>query len=152
MPIAAGGLRFIEWLAVFSMAGCAPMMAQPLAPYRVVGNEIREPLGERRGDPARGLRVMDSRDGNCVLCHAVPGSGQRLMGDVGPSLEGIGRRLSAPQLRLRIVDSTRINPQSVMPAYYRIDGLNRVAPAYRGKPILTAQQIEDVVAYLAMLR
>ena len=74
------------------------------------------------------------------------------MGNIGPPLAGVGKRLNASQLRLRLVDSTRINPQSVMPAYYRTEGLNQVASAYRGKPLLTVQQIEDVIVYLQTLR
>ena len=70
------------------------------------------------------------------------------MGNVGPPLAGVGARLSAGELRLRVVDSTRVNPDSVMPPYHRTDGLNRVAVLYRGEPVLNAQQVEDVVAYL----
>ena len=92
------------------------------------------------------------RESNCLLCHTVPDPGGRAMGDIGPPLAGVGGRLSAGQLRLRIVDSTRINPQTPMPAYYRVDGLNGVAAAFRGKPILSAQEVEDVVAYLVTLR
>lgn len=95
---------------------------------------------------------MAGREANCLLCHAVPETGIRFMGDIAPPLSGIGSRLSAGQLRLRIVDQSRLNADTVMPSYYRIEGLVRVAPAYRGKPVLTAQQIEDVVAYLQTLK
>lgn len=74
------------------------------------------------------------------------------MGDIAPSLSGVGARLSDGQLRLRIVDQSRLNPDTVMPSYYKTDGLVRVAPTYRGKPVLTVQQIEDVVAYLKTLK
>jgi len=87
-----------------------------------------------------------------VLCHAIPGIGIPFAGNVGPSLEGIATRLSPAQLRLRVVDEMRINPQTVMPSYYRVTGLELVARAYQGKPILTASQVEDVVAYLATLQ
>ena len=82
----------------------------------------------------------------------VPGIGKRVMGDLGPPLSGVGARLSAGQLRLRIVDTQRLNPQTIMPSYYRIDGLNQVGAAWRGKPVLTAQEVEDTVAYLLTLR
>lgn len=95
---------------------------------------------------------MAGRDANCLLCHAVPETGERFMGNVGPPLSGVGGRLSAAQLRLRIVDQSRLNRDTVMPSYYRVSGLTRVAAAYRGKPVLTAQQIEDVIAYLQTLR
>jgi sulfur-oxidizing protein SoxX len=86
------------------------------------------------------------------LCHTGPAAGATPLGNIGPPLAGVGKRLNASQLRLRLVDSTRINPQSVMPAYYRTEGLNQVASAYRGKPLLTVQQIEDVIVYLQTLR
>ena len=74
------------------------------------------------------------------------------MGNLAPSLAGVGSRMTAGQLRLRMIDSTRINSATIMPAYYRIEGLNQVALAYRGKPVLSAGQIEDVVAYLRQLK
>ena len=95
---------------------------------------------------------MSGRDANCLLCHAAPETGARFMGNLAPPLSGIGGKLSAGQLRLRVVDQPRLNRESIMPAYYRIDGLTRVDPAYRGKPVLAAQQIEDIVAYLLTLK
>ena len=120
--------------------------------YAVSGDAIPEPLTAMPGDPARGLEVVTGRDANCLLCHAIPETGQRFMGNVAPPLSGVGSRLTAGQLRLRVVDPTRINPQVAMPAYYRTHGLDAVMQQYRGKPVLTAQQIEDVVAYLSTLR
>ena len=136
-------------------AGCSSaVLAQgALVAYRIEGGEIRAPLTREPGDAARGREAVLSRDaGNCLLCHAVPDAGEVASGNIGPPLAGVGQRLSAAQLRLRLVDSTRINPNSVMPAYYRTKGLNQVAAAYRGKPLLTAQQIEDVIVYLLTLR
>jgi sulfur-oxidizing protein SoxX len=75
-----------------------------------------------------------------------------MQGTLAPDLKGAGARASEGQLRLRIVDASRLNPDTIMPTYYRTDGLARVAPLFRGKPILTAEQIEDVVAFLATLR
>jgi sulfur-oxidizing protein SoxX len=121
-------------------------------PYRVEGDAIPGPLVPAPGDAARGREVLLGRDGNCLLCHAVPESGGRFMGNLALPLSGIGARLSAGQLRLRIVDSMRLNPQTIMPSYYRVDGLNKVAAAWRGKPVLTAQQVEDTIAYLLTLR
>ena len=86
----------------------------------------------------------------CVLCHAI--AGEAVSGNIGPPLAGVGARLSVAQLRLRIVDSARVNPQTPMPAYYRTEDLTQVASAYRGKPVLNAQEVEDVVAWLATLR
>lgn len=134
--------------------GCtAPPAAEPLPAYAVTGDAIVQPLTSAMpGDPANGRRIIAGRDANCLLCHAVPETGERFMGNIGPQLSGIGGRLDAAQLRLRIVDQSRLNRDTVMPSYYRVDGLNRVAEAWRGKPILTAQQVEDVIAYLQTLR
>ena len=103
--------------------------------------------------PARGREIAFGRDrGNCPVCHVLPAPDERLHGDVGPSLKGVAGRLSEGQMRLRLVDGRRLNPASLMPSYYRLDGLKRVATAYAGKPVLTAQEIEDVLAYLMTLR
>ena len=90
--------------------------------------------------------------GLCLLCHSGPFPEERFQGDLAPDLSGVGARLSAGQIRLRIVDSSRVNPNTIMPAYFRTEGLQRVPPAHRGKTVLTAQQIEDVVAFLATLK
>lgn len=122
----------------------------------VVGDAIPAPLTGANayvGDPARGRAlVMNRQVGLCLLCHSGPFPEERFQGDLAPDLKGIGGRLSAGQLRLRIVDSSRVNAATIMPAYYRIEGLTRVAPAFRGKPVLSAEQIEDVVAFLTTLR
>ena len=95
---------------------------------------------------------MVKRENTCLLCHSGPFPEERFQGNLSPDLRGTGARWSVGQLRLRMVDATRLNPATIMPSFYRVDGLNRVAPAWRGKPILTAEQIEDVVAYLQTLR
>lgn len=145
-------MRRVAGLAVAAvMAACAAAAVQALPAYRVDGDAIRERLAEA-GDAARGKQVVVSRDSNCLLCHSVPDAGARIMGNLGPPLAGVGARLSEAQLRLRIVDSLRLNPETIMPSYYRMDGLNQVGEAWRGKPVLTAQQVEDTVAYLLTLR
>lgn len=118
----------------------------------VVGDAIPSPLTPAAGDAARGKTiVLDRANGNCLICHRLPVPGELFQGEIGPDLGGVGQRLSAGQLRLRLVDQTRINPATVMPPYYRVAGLERVDPRYRGKPALKAEEIEDVVAYLATL-
>ena len=105
------------------------------------------------GDPGRGGAIVVNRQvGLCLLCHSGPFPEERFQGDLAPDLTGVGRRLSAGQLRLWIVDPTRVNPATIMPAYRRTEGLTRVAPAFRGKPVLSAEQVEDVVAFLTTLR
>lgn len=119
----------------------------------VLGDAIPAPLTDTPGDPARGRAVVESRQlGTCVLCHAGPFPAERLPATIGPDLRGVGSRLTPAQIRLRLVDPARLNPDSVMPAYFRVDGLVRVAPAFRGRSVLTAQQIEDAVAFLLTLK
>ena len=140
-------------VALLTLACCGPAAAASLQTYEVSGDAIVAPLATTKGDPAKGRAIIvDRQKGLCLLCHSGPFPEQRFQGDIAPSLAGAGSRLSEGQLRLRMVDSTRINPDSVMPSYYRIDHLSRVAPAQRGKPILEAQDIEDVVAFLVTLR
>jgi sulfur-oxidizing protein SoxX len=124
-----------------------------LAATAHANDEIPVSLTGSKGDPARGRAiVVDRQVGLCLLCHGGPFPEQRFMGDLAPDLAGVGARLSEAQIRLRIVDPGKLNPATIMPAYYRTEGLQRVAPAFRGKTILTAQQIEDVVAFLATLK
>jgi L-cysteine S-thiosulfotransferase len=114
---------------------------------------IPSPLTGAAGDASRGRAiVLDRHVGLCLLCHSGPFPEERFQGNLAPSLAGVGARLSAGQIRLRIVDASRVNPQTIMPPYLRTDGLQHVAPAYRGKTVLTAQQIEDVVAFLTTLK
>lgn len=112
-----------------------------------------ESLTGGRGDPARGRAiVVDRQVGLCLLCHSGPFPEEPLQGNLAPDLAGSGSRWSEGQLRLRIVDPRRVNPATIMPAYHRTEGLVGVAPAYRGKPILSTEQVEDVVAFLITLR
>jgi len=137
-------------LAAGAMCATA-VRAQPA--YEVVGDAIPKPLTDAPGDPARGRALVANRQvGLCLLCHTAPIPEERFQGTLAPDLAGAGARWSVPQLRLRIVDSHRLNPESIMPAYYRSDGFTRVGKSWQGKTILAAQQIEDVVAYLEGLK
>ena len=136
------------WLLVSTQVA----LTQVVPTYRAEGGGISAPLAGP-GDAARGRALVGARDpANCILCHGVADARVRFAGDLAPPLDGVGARLSPAQLRLRLVDSAILNPQTIMPAYYRIEGLTQVAPAYRGKTILTGQQIEDLVVYLSTLR
>jgi L-cysteine S-thiosulfotransferase len=117
------------------------------------GDAIDVPLTGQPGDPARGRQIVENRAVSaCLLCHAGPFPEPHLQGTIGPSLDGVGSRLSAGQIRLRLIDARKLNPDTVMPPYYVVDGLNRVGRQWQGRPALSAQQIEDVVAFLATLR
>ena len=135
-------------VAVLSTAASA----QALRPYAVVGDAIPASLTGAAGDATRGRALAVERASTCILCHSGPFPEQRFQGDVAPSLAGTGARWSEGQIRLRLVDAPRLNAATIMPSYYRIDGLNRVGRAWQGKPILSAEQIEDIVAYLVTLR
>jgi sulfur-oxidizing protein SoxX len=142
--------------ALAAVVACGPACAQAqdgLRPYIAVGDAIPEPLTGTKGDAERGRGIVVNRQvGLCLLCHNGPFPEEKFQGTLAPDLKGTGSRWSEGQLRLRIVDVSRFKPDTIMPPYYRTEGLIRVAPAFQGKPILTAEQIEDVVAYLATLR
>ena len=125
--------------------------AQTLVPYKIVGDGIAESLTGTPGDATRGRTLVRDRATTCILCHSGP-FGTRFQGDLAPSLAGAGNRWTAGQLRLRLVDAAHFNSDTIMPSYYRVDGLMRVGRNWTGKPILNADQIEDIVAYLATLR
>lgn len=147
--------------ATASAPGEPPAAAHPQAsasrePYRIVGDAMPEPLDGLRGDANRGRRIAASRtQGLCLLCHTAPIPEERQQGNLAPDLAGVGARLSAAQLRLRLVAPERLNPQTLMPSYGRVGAdaaLTRVHRDFVGKPVLTAQQIEDVVSWLETLR
>jgi len=120
--------------------------------YDISNGEIVKSLTREAGNPERGEQiVLDRERGDCVVCHAMPLPNREFHGTVGPPLEGVGRKYTSGALRLRLVDAKAFNPQSVMPAYHKVRDLFAVRPDLRNTPILTAQEIEDVVAYLATL-
>jgi L-cysteine S-thiosulfotransferase len=131
----------------------ATASADDLRPFAISGDAIVEPLGGARGDATRGRAIVaDRQTGLCLLCHTGPFPDQRFQGSLAPDLRGAGSRWTEGQLRLRMVDSGKLNPSSIMPAYYRVEGLTRVGSAWQNKPVLTAEQIEDVVAFLMTLK
>jgi L-cysteine S-thiosulfotransferase len=121
--------------------------------FEVAGDSIPAPLTAAKSDAARGRAIVANRQvGLCLLCHSGPFPEERFQGNLAPSLAGAGARWSTGQLRLRLVDARRVNPQTIMPPYHRSDGLVGVNAASLGRPLLTAQQIEDVVAFLSTLK
>lgn len=143
-------MRFLSLVAI-AMAASGIVLAGAFAQS---GTAIPEPLTDEPGDIRRGMTVAANTDlGNCIICHHIPlpDVPAGAFGSVGPSLAGVGTRLDEGQLRLRIVDSSRINPATVMPPYHRTEGLDRVAERYAGEPILTAQQVEDLIVFLQTL-
>ena len=153
MSAHAGTRLALAAIATMLAAFAAHAQSGAVVRYEVVGDAIPAPLTATPGDPARGRAIVASRQvGLCLLCHRGPFPEERFQGTLATDLSGAGARWSEGQLRLRVVDSRRLNPDSLMPAYHRVDGLHGVATAYRGKPVLDAQQVEDVVALLRTLR
>ena len=127
--------------------------ADTLVDYLIVGDEIPKRLTPEPGNPGRGREtVRDMAHVTCLICHAMPIPEEPDHGQIGPSLIGIGSRLSEGQIRLRLVDPKSMNSKSIMPAYYRTKDLTRVQELYKDRSIYTPQQLEDVVAYLASLK
>ena len=119
----------------------------------VVSDAVVQSLTGSAGDPARGRAIIaDRQKGFCLLCHGGPFPEEPLQGNLAPSLAGAGSRWTEGQLRLRLMDNKRVNPESIMPAYHRIEGLNRVGANWRDRPILSAAEIEDVLAFLMGLK
>jgi sulfur-oxidizing protein SoxX len=111
------------------------------------------PLTTQPGDAVRGRAIVASRQsGLCLLCHSGPFPEVRFQGNLAPELTGIAQRLSVSMLRARIADARRLNPETIMPPYFRTDGLARVAGSFAGQTLLNAQQIEDVITYLQSLK
>ena len=140
-------------MALCATAGRAQGVPEALRPVTIVGDAITASLTGAKGDPGRGRTIVLNRQvGLCLLCHSGPFPEERFQGNMAPDLKGAGTRWSEGELRLRLVDARRLNPATIMPPYYVVDGMNRVVPSLRGKPILSAEQIEDVVAFLASLK
>jgi L-cysteine S-thiosulfotransferase len=138
--------------AVLALAAPAALVRQVWA-QQIVGDAIPASLTGQPGDAARGRAIVANRGlGLCLLCHSGPIAEERFQGDLAPTLAGAGSRWSEGQLRLRIADGARLNADTIMPPYYRATGLQRVARNFEGKTILSAAQVEDVVAYLATLK
>jgi L-cysteine S-thiosulfotransferase len=137
---------------VLSLGAALPVRAEP-AHFIIVGDAIPASLTGTKGDPARGRAIVANRNvGLCLLCHSGPFPEDHFQGNIGPDLGGTGARWSEGQLRLRTVDARKLNPDTIMPPFYSIDDLTRVSPAFRGKPVLTAVEVEDVIAYLMTLK
>ena len=147
-------MRAAMWAGVAGWLLCSSAFASAqISKYEVVGDTVPASLTGVAGDAAKGRSIVANRQvGLCLLCHSGPLPEERFQGNLAPSLAGAGNRWSEGQLRLRLTDSRRLNPDTIMPAYHRTEGLTQVAKSLQGKPLLEAQQIEDVLAYLMTLK
>ncbi|MEE4235114.1 MAG: sulfur oxidation c-type cytochrome SoxX [Anderseniella sp.] len=139
----------------FAISGAA--MAAELAPAEVKFTDdmtVEVSLTGTPGDPAKGREVFANRRlGNCLACHANTDMKDQLFhGDVGPSLDGVGSRWNEAQLRAILVDSKKVFTDTTMPGFYTLEVGKDVREESVGKTILGAQDVEDVLAYLATLK
>jgi len=127
---------------------------EPYCQWEQTNLLINEPLCGLKGDPERGRAIAtDGNRGNCVACHNMPFDDVEGYGTIGPSLASIGGRYPEGYIRMRVVDTKSFNPVSIMPGYYRDPAkINRPAKMFQGRTFLTAQQVEDVIAFLVMLK
>ncbi|MBB4265705.1 sulfur oxidation c-type cytochrome SoxX [Roseospira visakhapatnamensis] len=130
------------------------LAGDPVTPFTIVdGYTVPDSLTETPGDPERGRKwVINRKLGNCLSCHEMPIPEEQFHGQTGPALYGVADVYDEGELRLRLVDPKALNPYSMMPSFHKVDGLHRVLSGFEGKPILSAQQVEDVIAYLMTLR
>ena len=128
--------------------------APKLVKYKVVDeNSIPQNLTGKKGDPVNGRKLaINRKKGNCLACHVMPIPEQSYHGKIGPDLNGVASRYEEGELRLRIVNPKIINEATIMPAFYRNDGFHRVMKKFNGKTIISAQDVEDIVAYLMTLK
>lgn len=120
------------------------------AAIKIADGAIAAPLTATAGDAAKGRKAaINRKQGNCLACHAISSlANQPFHGEVGPSLDGVASRYSDGQLRLILVDSKKVFEGTIMPAFYKKDGYTRINKKFKGKTILSAQTIEDIIAFL----
>lgn len=138
---------------IFTLLPFSTAFAETLTKFDIIDDEVSEPLSGIAGDPEKGRQIAINRDkGNCLSCHSLPISEEIFHGTIGPTLSEVGSRLTKAQIRLRLIDMKRINPISIMPGFYKpSEQLTRIAPQYEGTTLLSAQEIEHIIAYLSTL-
>lgn len=146
-------MRFSAFGLALALVACGDTAPRLVSESQIVGDAIPDALTALPGDAERGSEIfVDREGGHCVLCHAIEGLEAEFQGNVGPDLSLVGDRLDPGQLRLRIVDYQIVRPGTLMPSYFRNHDLYQVADAYQGDPVLTAQEVEDLVSYLSERR
>ena len=142
----------MRFAALPLLIGVSAAVAGDPSSFRIENFAIPESLTGQPGDPESGERIVRDPDrATCLICHAMPIEGEPDPGNIGPPLDGVASRYTAGELRLRLVDPKRLNPETVMPSYFAREGFHRVAPEYQGRSIYTASELEDVIAYLLTL-
>ncbi len=150
--LAVSAIGTVLLLCAGQKTGAAAEMAKLVA-YKVDGYAITKSLTGKPGNAIEGRKVAINRQkGNCLACHVMPIPEQQFHGEIGPDLTGVGSRYKEGELRLRVVNPKALNEDTIMPAFYHLDGLKRVNKKFKGKTVLSAQEVEDVVAYLVTLK
>ena len=148
--LAVGALGVVLGLALSTNVIAAEKM---MVKFVIKDDAIAKSLTGKPGNAANGRKLAITRKkGNCLACHVMPIPEQPFHGDVGPDLKGVASRLSEGEVRLRIVNPKLLNPDTIMPAFYRKDGLVRVMKKFKGKTIISASEVEDLVAYTMTLK
>jgi sulfur-oxidizing protein SoxX len=147
--VVAGALAIAGLIAIQSALAAGHMKK-----YKIEDDEIKASLTGKPGDAKAGRKIaINRKKGNCLACHAVSDlKDQPFHGNVGPSLDGVAKRYSVGSLRLRIVNSKAFNDDTIMPDFYNMEGHKRVKGKFKGKTVLSAQEVEDVLAYLTTLK
>lgn len=137
-------------LAVGGALTLATVAGAETVAYKIEDDAIKASLTGKAGDPGNGKKVfLNRRKGNCLACHVVSSlKDQPYHGEVGPPLDGTASRWSEGELRLRIVNPKALNEDTIMPSFYRADGFHRVLKKFKGKTVISAQEVEDVLAYI----
>ena len=151
------GVRILAILALGVVFGLASntnaTAAKELVKYVVKDGAIAKSLTGKPGDAAKGRKLaINRKKGNCLACHVMPIPEQAFHGEVGPDLAGVGGRMSEGKIRLQIVDPKRNISDSIMPSFYRTAGFTKVLKKFKGKTILSAAEVEDLVAYVKTIK
>ena len=150
----AGGVA-LALMAQGAAAEVVKVHEKGLKPYEIVdGISIPKPLTDKPGDPKRGAKLVVARKkGNCLACHKIQQlSDYPFHGNIGPELSDVASNMKEGEMRLRLVNPKVVNPDTIMPAFYRTEGLHRVLDKFKGKPVLTEQEIEDIIAFMKTLK
>ena len=151
------GQQLLSVFTLFIFISLTPNVAtamdvKGMMSYKIVGKSIPKSLTGKPGDPKKGLKTaVNRKKGNCLACHTLPNVKQADHGEIGPPLMGVAKRYKEGELRLRLVNPKKLNPDSIMPSYYRTSGYTRVQKKWKGKTIISAQDVEDILAYLKTL-
>jgi len=152
--LAAGVLAIVATFGIQSAGIQSALADSHIVKIKIEDDAVKASLTGKAGDAATGRKLATSRKkGNCLACHVITDlKEQPFHGNVGPPLDGVAGRYSEAEIRLRIIDATVLNEDTLMPPFYKVDGLTRVNKKFKNKTVLSAQEVEDVLAYVMTLK